>query len=192
MLDQFSSTTRLVFTIIIGALIVAAILVMLDPKGIYRGEETAVALDAPRDYTRLLAIEALHDNRARLGYVDGRCETSEKQLGEVLRAIQQEGKGEWFFGIPFNGTRRKGEYINLVYVDHFERIICNQGVYYRARLRVQGNQCRFVEGLIACGTEFFTERTYGKMVHALERLGVGDADYFQPRRTLRQETCECN
>lgn len=184
-----SSVGMFIKTITLGAIAVAIVLAILDPKHILAGEELpagAVVID----YRQLLAIEPMQNNRARLGYVNGVCETGD--LNEVLRAIKRDGKGEWFFGIPFNGTKLKGEYINLVYVDHFERILCSEGVFYRARLNVQGNQCRFVEGLITCGTEFFTERTYRNMVNALEILGVGDAEYFRPRRTLRLEACECN
>lgn len=174
-------------TIMLGAVAVAIVLAMLDPKRILTNEDLPAGAI---DYQQLLAIEPMQNDQARLGYVNGVCETND--LRAVLNAIKRDGKGDWFFGIPFNGTKRKGEYINLVYVDHFERILCSEGVFYRARLNVQGNQCRFVEGLIICGTEFFTERTYRNMVNALETLGVGDADYFKPRRTLRLEACECN
>jgi hypothetical protein len=182
-----SSFGKFLKTILLGAIVVAAILAIKDPKGILSKDEVSAS---SIDYTQLLAIEPLRNDKARLGYVNGSCETND--LSSVLQAIKQEGRWEWFFGIPLNGTKRKGEYINLVYVDHFERIICAEGVYYRARLNVQGNQCRFVEGLISCGTEFFTERTYRNMVNALEKLGVGNAEYFQPRRTLKQNACECN
>jgi hypothetical protein len=184
-----SSVGMFLRTIILGAIAVAIVLAMLDPKQILTSKELRVSAIAI-DYQRLLAIEPMQNDRARLGYVNGVCETND--LREVLQAIKRDGKGEWFFGIPFNGTKLKGEYINLVYVDHFERILCSEGVFYRARLNVQGNQCCFVEGLINCGTEFFTARTYRNMVNALEALGVGDAEYFKPRRTLRLEACECN
>ena len=185
-----SSFGKFLKTIFWGVIAVAVILAIKDPKSILQEEEVSASSIIALDYTQLLAIEPLHNDKARLGYVNGICETND--LGSVLRAIKQEGRWEWFFGIPMNGTKRKGEYINLIYVDHFEQIICAGGVYYRARLNVQGNQCRFVEGLISCGTEFFTERTYLNMVNALEKLGVGDADYFQPRRTLKQKACECS
>lgn len=184
-----SSVGMFLRTIVLGAIAVGIFLAILDPKGIL-GSDRSVVRAVSIDYQRLLAIEPMQNDRARLGYINGICETND--LNEVLRAIKRDGKWEWFFGIPFNGTKRKGEYINLVYVDHFERILCSEGVFYRARLHVEGNQCRFVEGLITCGTELFTERTYQNMVNALETLGVGDADYFKPRRTLRLEACECN
>ena len=187
--NRRSSIRMFLPTIIAGMIAVAFLLSILDPKGILGGEELAAGA-VSIDYQQLLAIEPMQNDRARLGYVNGVCETND--LSEVLRAIKRDGKEDWFFGIPFNGSKRKGEYINLVYVDHFERILCSEGVFYRARLNVQGNQCRFVEGLITCGTEFFTERTYRNMVNALEALGVGDAGYFRPRRTLRLEECECN
>ena len=189
LLHQKSSFGKFLKTIFFGAIVVAIILAIKDPKDILSKEEVS-AQAVPQRYGQLLAIEPLQNDRARLGYVNGSCEIN-KNLSKLLGAIKQEGKWEWFFGIPMNGTKRKGEYINLVYVDHFERIICEKGVYYRARLNVNGRQCNFVEGLITCGTEFFTERTYRNMVNALEKLGVGDADYFKPKRTLKQEACEC-
>ena len=185
-----SSFQQFLATIIIGAIVVALILAILDPKGIYKKQEDTAKVLSSGTYAQLLAFEPMQHDKARLGYVNGTCETT--LISKVFSGIEAEGRSDWFFGIPLNGTKRKAEYINLVYVDHFERILCAGGEYYRARLNVQGQQCRFVESLITCGTDFFTKRTYDKMVHELEKLGVGDADYFKPRRTIRQKACECN
>ncbi len=175
--------------VLLGIFAVALLLAITDPKNVISKPKAEGGVISSSTYTQLLAIEAMRNDKARLGYANGSCETA--NLSAVLAAIKEEGKSDWFFGIPLNGTKRRGEYVNLVYVDHFEKIICSNGEYYRARLNVQGAQCRFVEGLIHCGTDLFTRHTYYKMVNALENLGVGDADYFKPRRTIRQRACEC-
>lgn len=139
-------------------------------------------------YDQLVAYEPRTNQKAILAFENGEC--GQENTKFLQRKLKE--KGDWFFGIPF-GRGVYTEYIHLVYVHHFERVICNNKEYFRARLALKPNRtaCDYLVKLNQCGTDLMERRIYRKMVNRLEALGIGDAGQYKPKRTIRLENCNC-
>lgn len=140
-------------------------------------------------YESLVAYEPHRNQVAVLAFENGECGREDmRQLEKKLKE-----RNNWFFGIPF-GRGVYTEYIHLVYVDHFEKVICNDKEFFRARLAVSqsGPSCDYLTKLKHCGTDLMERRIYKKMVNRLEVLGIGDARHYKPKRTIKLDNCNCD
>lgn len=159
---------------------------VVDPMGWYNTEIAQERVG--NSYDRLVAFEPQTKNQSILAYENGHCGFEKtSKLKQVLG-----GKDSRFFGIP-QGRGVYTEYIHLVYVKYFEKVICNGQTYYRAKLDLgaKANSCSYLRKLQACGTDLMERRIYNKMVNRLEILGLGSAGDFKPRRTVQLEHCNC-
>ncbi len=171
----------------LGMLIFFILFSWLDPR-----EEWRTAGKAKFEhsiYEQLIAYEPRTNQKALLAFENGEC--GKENLGTLKNKLWE--RREWFFGIPY-GRGVYTEYIHLVYVHHFEKVICNDKEYYRARLAIRGgyNDCDYLLKLKECGTDLMERRIYRKMVNQLERLGIGDARDYKPRKTVRLKNCNCS
>ena len=153
--------------------------------------ETVDALpsSALAEYEQLVAYEPHRNQIATLAFENGEC--GRENIRKLERILKE--KNSWFFGIPF-GRGVYTEYIHLVYVDYFEKVVCNGKEYFRARLAIkgQGINCDYLTKLKQCGTDLMERRIYRKMVNRLEVLGIGDAGDYKPKRTVELENCNCD
>lgn len=163
-----------------------ALFSLFDPNDQWGAEQKAVLPE--KAYERLVAYEPQTNQNAVLAFENGECGR------ENLRTLQRklDDRSNWFFGIPY-GRGVYTEYIHLVYVHHFEKVICNGKTYFRARLALRGrsDDCNYLVKLKECGTDLMERRIYLKMVNRLEALGIGDAGDYKPRRTIRLDNCNC-
>lgn len=156
-----------------------------DPLG-WRQATVSELKDGQYDF--LIAFEPQTNNRSVLAYENGECGfESTKNLKRKLGS-----KDSYFFGIPL-GPGVYTEYIHLVYVKSFEKVLCNDQTYYRAILDIGAtkNACSYLKKLKSCGSDLMGRRIYRKMVNRLEVLGLGSAGDFKPKRTVKLENCNC-
>ncbi len=170
-----------------GMLLFFALFSWLDPNG--QRETPVLEAHSLEAYEKLVAYEPHRNQMAVLAFEDGEC--GRENMRQLNRKLNE--RNDWFFGIPF-GRGVYTEYIHLVYVDHFEKVICNGKEFYRARLAVRQNglSCDYLTKLRQCGTDLMERRIYKKMVNRLETLGIGDAGNYKPRRTIQLENCNCD
>lgn len=87
----------------------------------------------------LIHFEALTQGRARLIFADGNCEIYD--MGAVLRLVKERDECHLFQAVPFQGQNY--EYFNIMYTEAFEKITCEEGTFYRARLNISTARCPF-------------------------------------------------
>ncbi len=171
----------------LGMLLFFILFSVFDPKGQFIKAENVSGSDLSI-YKQLVAYEPRTNQKAVLAFENGDCGI------ENTRLLQRKlsSKKDWFFGIPY-GRGVYTEYIHLVYVHHFEKVICNNKEYFRARLAIPSNKnaCDYLTKLNQCGTDLMERRIYNKMVNRLEVLGIGDAGDYKPKRTIKLENCNC-
>lgn len=179
-------TSNRVVILGVGMLLFFALFSWWDPEG--QWSTPVLEASSAEIYEELVAYEPHRNQMAVLAFENGECGRENiRQLKKKLNNRQN-----WFFGIPF-GRGIYTEYIHLVYVDHFEKVICNGKEYYRARLdiRQSGVSCDYLTKLKQCGSDLMERRIYKKMVNRLEALGIGDAGHYKPRRTINLDNCNC-
>ena len=142
---------------------------------------TTISLD------QLVAFERLQQENVRLGFERGDCSVAGYK--EILDEINGSGRKPYFFPLPYKGKKEYNEYVNLLYIDHFEKVICQKGEFFRARLGLNQAECTYMKWWVQCGSDYLTKHTYTKMKTALEQLNPG-IDY-NPKRTINSDTCEC-
>lgn len=159
----------------------------LDPMDWYASKSQTNEVEEM--YDQLVAFEPRVSNKSVLAFENGSCGFEQTSK---LRSALGGNKGR-FFGIP-QGRGVYTEYINLLYVKYFEKVICNDQTYYRARLDVnsRSQSCNYLKKLKGCGTDLMERRIYRKMVNRLEALGLGSVGDFKPRRTVKLDNCNCD
>jgi hypothetical protein len=170
----------------VGMLLFFALFSLWDPQD--QWDAPFIEARTTDTYEKLVAYEPQRHQKAVLAFENGEC--GRVDMRQLRRQLKD--RSDWFFGIPF-GRGVYTEYIHLVYVDHFEKVICNDKEFYRARLdvRQKGISCDYLTKLRQCGTDLMERRIYKKMVNRLEVLGIGDAGHYKPRRTIELDNCNC-
>lgn len=138
------------------------------------------------DINELVYFEALTQNRARLLFADGSSEVFD--LGAVIQWVRDRDKCKFFQAVSFEGEAY--EYFNILYTEAFEKVNCETGTYYRARLNISDSTDPSVRILLNCGTDLFSTYIYQKTRRRLEGLNP-NAD-FSYRRELQWEDCVCS
>ncbi|PHN01252.1 hypothetical protein [Flavilitoribacter nigricans] len=134
---------------------------------------------------RLVYFEKLTRGRARLVYDNGACEISE--LDDLLFNIQEAELCARFPGIPQNGE--VNEFVNLLYIESFDKVRCEGKELYRAQLGVSHSSCAVLRTIRDCGVGLFSVYVYRNLRKKLEALNP-HVD-FKYRRTLELVGCEC-
>ncbi len=137
------------------------------------------------DLNELIHFEAMMQGQARLIFADGSCEVYD--LGEVLRLLQEKDECHLFQAIPFEG--KKYEYFNILYTESFEKINCEEGTFYRARLNISKARCPSVHSLLNCGTDFFSKHIYNKLRKRLEYMDPNNS--YKYKREYELFPCKC-
>ena len=137
------------------------------------------------DLNELIHFEAMTHGQARLIFADGNCEMYD--LGAVLRLLRDKDECHLFQAIPFEG--KKYEYFNILYTESFEKINCEEGTFYRARLNISKARCPSVHGLMNCGTDFFSKHIYSKLRKRLEYMDPNNSYEYQ--REFELFPCKC-
>ncbi|PHN02013.1 hypothetical protein [Flavilitoribacter nigricans] len=144
------------------------------------GEATATI-----DINELVYFEALTQERARLLFADGRSEVYD--LSGVLQLIRDRDKCHFFQAVSFEGQAY--EYFNILYTEGFEKVSCQQGTFFRARLNISESEDPAVRILRHCGTDLFSSYIYQKTRRRLEFLNP-NSDYSY-RTEVLGEGCGC-
>ncbi|PHN01882.1 hypothetical protein [Flavilitoribacter nigricans] len=148
-------------------------------KGVRLGNAADVNLDD------LIHFEILTQQQARLVFSDGTCDVYD--LGGVLRLVQEKDKCHLFQAITQDGVTY--EYFNIMYTESFEKIKCEEGTFYRARLSISKAKCPAGNSLVNCGTDFFSRHVYNKLRKQLEFMDP-NVDY-KYRREYELYPCKC-
>lgn len=164
-----------------GMMLVAMILYSIYPNN--------QAYQIENETNKMVAFKRLQNEQARIGYEIGECGSD--KFADVLNQLKQEGIENYFFPIPTNGTRRYNEYVNLMYIHHFDKIICTDGEFYIARFAIRGADCDYTKYLKECGSDLLRKDTYNNMVYWLVNLGLGEERHWQPRNVIKNRSCEC-
>ena len=133
----------------------------------------------------LIHFEAMTNGQARLSFADGTCEVYD--LGDVLRLLREKDECHLFQAIPYQG--QKYEYFNILYTESFEKIHCDEGIFYRARLNISKARCPSVHSLMNCGTDFFSKHIYSKLRKRLEYMDPNNS--YAYRREFELFPCTC-
>ncbi|MCB0632652.1 MAG: hypothetical protein R2824_33085 [Saprospiraceae bacterium] len=133
----------------------------------------------------LIHFEAMNNGQARLSFADGTCELYD--LGDVLRLLREKDDCHLFQAIPYQG--QKYEYFNILYTESFEKIHCDEGTFYRARLNISKARCPSVHSLMNCGTDFFSKHIYNKLRKRLEYMDPNNS--YAYRREFELFPCTC-
>lgn len=134
----------------------------------------------------LIHFEAMANGQARLIFKDGNCELYD--LGAVLRLLDEQDECHLFQAIPYEG--KKYEFFNIMYTEAFEKIVCEEGTFYRARLDITKARCPSVHSLLSCGTDFFSGHIYRKLRQRLEYMNEGISYKF--KKTYELYPCKCS
>lgn len=185
---QRSSINNFTIAIFSGILLCFLAFSYFDPVG-WQDNTTLPAADEQLSYAKLVAFEPQTNKKSILAYENGEC--GSENTAELKRKLVRK-KDSPFFGIPLS-RGIYGEYIHLVYVSFFEKVMCDSKVYYRARMDVNRSipSCHYLKKLKACGSDLMERRVYKNMVNRMESLGLGSAGDFKPRRTIKQKHCNC-
>lgn len=108
-------------------------------------------------------------------------------MGAVLQLIRDQDKCHFFQAVAFEGQTY--EYFNILYTESFEKINCEGGPFYRARLNIDASDDPATRLLINCGTDLFSAYIYQKTRQRLEFLNP-NSDYFY-RREWFGVGCDC-
>ena len=123
--------------------------------------------------------------RARVVFSDGNCEVFE--LAHVLRLLKEKDNCHLFQAISHKGQAY--EYFNIMYTEYFEKIKCDEGIFYRARLNISKARCPAGHSLINCGTDFFSAHIYNKLRRRLEYMDPNNS--YRYRREYELYPCRC-
>ncbi|PHN02180.1 hypothetical protein CRP01_33125 [Flavilitoribacter nigricans DSM 23189 = NBRC 102662] len=137
------------------------------------------------DLDELIHFEAMTHGQARLIFADGNCEIY--NLGAVLRLLREKDECHLFQAIPFEG--KNYEYFNILYTESFEKINCEEGTFFRARLNISKARCPSVHSLLNCGTDFFSKHIYSKLRKRLEYMDPNNS--YAYRREYELFPCKC-
>ena len=164
-----------------GMIIVAAALYTIQPNTeTYHPENEA---------SKMIAFKRTESQQARIGYEVGECGI--ENFDQVLEQLKQEDLENYFFPIPSKGTRRYNEYVNLMYIKHFEKIVCADGEFYIARFDISRANCDYTQSLKECGSVLLRKDTYKNMVYWMVRNGLGEEYHWKPKREIKNKSCEC-
>lgn len=164
-----------------GMMLVAMILYSIHPNDqVYIIEN---------ETSKMVAFKRVQNGQARIGYEIGECGSD--QFAAIINRLRQEDTENYFFPIPANGTRRYNEYVNLLYIHYFDKIICSQGEFYVARFAIRGADCDYTKYLKECGSDLLRKDTYQNMVYWLVNLGLGEERHWKPRNVIESSSCEC-
>ncbi|MCB0632636.1 MAG: hypothetical protein KDD15_23020, partial [Lewinella sp.] len=147
---------------------------------------TAHGAVAQIDINELVYFEALTQDRARLIFYDGSSEVHD--LGAVLQLIRDRDKCHFFQAVSFEGQAY--EYFNILYTEAFEKVNCDAGTYYLARLNVTAGGDPAARAIVNCGTDLFSHYIYQKTRRRLESLNPSSD--FSYRRELEWHDCVCS
>lgn len=143
-------------------------------------------LERPKiNVDRLVYFERLTKDRVRLIYNNGVCEIYD--FKDMLYNIQEEKQCLQFEPIPRNG--QVTEYINLLYLESFDRIKCESKELYRVRMGVTPTSCAALRSIMDCGVGLFSRYVYRKLRFQAEQLNPHVN--FKYRQTVELEDCEC-
>lgn len=132
---------------------------------------------------RLTYFEKLTRDRVRLVFDNGACEII--AFEDLTYNIQEAEQCTSFKGIPRNGEVT--EFVNLLYIESFEKVLCEGKELYRAQLAVTPSSCAILRTIEDCGVGLFSVYVYRNLRKRLEELNPGvDFKY----RGLA-EGCEC-
>lgn len=131
---------------------------------------------------RLAYYEQLTRDRVRLIYDNGACQIFDTE--DLMYNIQDKKRCGQFTGIPQNGEVT--EFVNLLYIESFEKIICKDKELYRLKLGVEVSSCASLRTIADCGVGSFGVYVYRRLRKTLEEMNPGTD--FKYRRTVE---CDC-
>lgn len=134
---------------------------------------------------RLAYYEKLTRDRVRLVYDNGACEIL--PFKDLLYNIQEAKQCTGFVGIPRNGEVT--EFVNLLYIESFDKVLCKGKELYRANLAVTASSCAILRTIRDCGVGLFSVYVYRNLRKRLEELNP-HVD-FRYRRLVEEFGCEC-
>lgn len=134
---------------------------------------------------RLVYYERLTQDKVRLIYDNGACEIF--NFENLLFNIQEYQDCGQFPGIPDQGEVY--EYVNLLYIESFDKVICDDQELYRIKLGVDHSSCSALRSLEDCGVGLFSFYVYRQLRKKLEELNPHSS--FKYRRTVELVGCDC-
>ncbi|MDX1942937.1 MAG: hypothetical protein SFU99_20405 [Saprospiraceae bacterium] len=180
-MSENKSIGKMAAGVVSGVIIVAATLYTIQPNtGIYHPDNEA---------SKMIAFKRTEHEQARIGYEVGECGI--ENFDQILKQLKQEDLENYFFPIPKKGTRRYNEYINLMYIKQFDKIVCADGEFYVARFDIGRASCDYTQSLKECGSDLLRKDTYKNMVYWLVRNGLGEEHHWRPKREIKNKSCEC-
>lgn len=145
-----------------------------------KGKRPVIELD------QLVYFEKMTRNRVRVLFENGSCSLYKYQ--DLLYNIQTQESCNYFQPVPRDGVAT--EYINVHYIEGFERVKCSSGDLYRAKLAIAGDEqvdCATSRVIQKAGVGLFSVYVYRKLRHLMEEINP-HVDYSY-RRVVRLEGC---
>ena len=153
-----------------------------DNPGIGEVAENYIRQRPRINMDRLAYYEHLTRDRVRLIYDNGACEIFDTE--DLMYNIQDKKRCEQFRGIPQNGEVT--EFANLLYIESFEKILCQDKELYRLKLGIDISSCAALRTIDDCGVGSFSVYVYRRLRNMLEEMNPGTD--FKYRRTV---ACDC-
>lgn len=181
-MSENKSIGKKVAGVVSGIVIVAATLYNIQPN--------IDTYSADNEASNMIAFKRAESQQARIGYEIGECGV--ENFDHILNQIKQDELEKYFFPIPTKGTRRYNEYVNLMYIKHFDKVICDDGEFYVAKFDIKRANCDYTKSLKECGSVLLRKDTYKNMVYWLVQNGLGEERHWLPKNTVKSKTCECS
>lgn len=128
-----------------------------------RGKRPVIDLD------QLVYFEKMTRKQVRVLFADGSCRLF--KFRDLLRHIQAQQSCDFFQPVPRNGVST--EYVNLHYIESFEKVRCGSEDRYRAKLTLvtddQGS-CATWRVIRESGVGLFSRYVYRKLRNRMEQL----------------------
>ncbi|PHN01886.1 hypothetical protein CRP01_35205 [Flavilitoribacter nigricans DSM 23189 = NBRC 102662] len=153
-----------------------------DNPGIGEVAENYIRQRPRINMDRLAYYEQLTRDRVRLIYDNGACEIFDTE--DLMYNIQDKKRCGQFRGIPQNGEVT--EFVNLLYIESFEKINCKDKELYRLKLGIDISSCASLRTIDDCGVGSFGVYVYRRLRKTLEEMNPGTD--FKYRRTV---ACDC-